>query len=132
MARKRRSVFKWTLLFAFLGFWAWCLIVDDLGRDIFLEKIKQPPGGKELKFRKIKHNEPKEDEPDADDLAALLIMQKAHVLGRSMARGGAIKPNSEQIDALSRRAQTAAEDTHTRGWFKQYFESGFWDGWKSR
>ena len=62
----------------------------------------------------------------------LLIMQKAHVLGRSMARGGAIKPNSEQIDALSRRAQTAADDTHTRGWFKQYFEFGFWDGWKSR
>ena len=131
MARKRPAVFKW-ILFAFLGWVLWCVVASEFNRDGLLREMKQPPGGKELKFRKIKHNEPKEDEPDADDLAALLIMQKAHVLGRSMARGGAIKPNSEQIDALSRRAQTAAEDTHTRGWFKQYFESGFWDGWKSR
>ena len=131
MARKRPAVFKW-ILFAFLGWVLWCVVASEFNRDGLLREMKQPPGGKELKFRKIKHNEPKEDEPVGDDLAALLIMQKAHVLGRSMARGGAIKPNSEQIDALSRRAQTAADDTHSRGWFKLYFELGFWDGWKSR
>lgn len=60
------------------------------------------------------------------------IMQKAYVVGRTMARSGAIKPNSEQMDALSRMAQTKAGDTRSRMWFRQYFEAGFWEGWKSR
>lgn len=60
------------------------------------------------------------------------IMQKAYVVGRTMAKSGAIKPNSEQMDALSRIAQTKAGDTRSRMWFKQYFEAGFWEGWKSR
>lgn len=60
------------------------------------------------------------------------IMQKAYVVGRTMARSGSIKPNSEQMDALSRMAQTKAGDTRSRMWFRQYFEAGFWEGWKSR
>lgn len=60
------------------------------------------------------------------------IMKKAYVVGRTMARSGSIKPNSEQMDALSRMAQTKAGDTRSRMWFRQYFEAGFWEGWKSR
>lgn len=61
-----------------------------------------------------------------------MIFQKAYVVGRTMARSGAIKPNAAQIDALSRMAQTQAGDNRSRLWFKQYFEAGFWEGWKSR
>ena len=61
-----------------------------------------------------------------------MILQKAYVVGRTMARSGAIKPDAAQIDALSRMAQTKAEDNRSRLWFKQYFEAGFWEGWKSR
>jgi hypothetical protein len=83
---------------------------------------------------------PKMPEPTPEQAAAnmrdaedgKLIMKKAYVVGREMARAGAIKPNAQQIDALSRMAQTKAGDTRSRGWFKQYFEAGFWEGWKSR
>lgn len=85
------------------------------------------------------HPMPKPPPPTPEQAAAAArqskdgeaIMQKAYVVGHTMARSGAIKPNSEQIDALSRAAQTQAGDTRSRTWFKQYFEAGFWEGWKS-
>ena len=88
----------------------------------------------------IRNPPPKPPAPTPEQAAAaerqskdgLEIMNKAYVVGRTMARSGAIKPNAEQIDALSRMAQTKAGDTRSRMWFKQYFEAGFWEGWKSR
>lgn len=71
----------------------------------------------------------KEDKDRADGLE---ISKKAYVVGRTMARSGAVKPNAAQIDALSRAAHAQARDTRTRTWFKQYFETGFWQGWNSR
>ena len=112
MIRVIFKIFKWFFVAVFALF--------VLG--VILATIDPPP--------KQPRQDPAVSKKESED--GLLIMQKAHVLGRSMARGGAIKPSSEQIDALSRRAQTAAGDTHTRTWFKQYFEFGFWDGWKSR
>lgn len=88
----------------------------------------------------IRNPMPRRNPPAAEQAAAAKqeskdgqeIMQKAYVVGRTMARSGAIKPNAEQIDALSRIAQTKAGDTRSRMWFKQYFEAGFWEGWKAR
>jgi hypothetical protein len=72
-------------------------------------------------------------EKDAKDKAdGVEIMKKAYVVGRTMARSGAVKPNAAQVDALSRAAQAQAGDTRSRTWFKQYFEPGFWEGWKAK
>lgn len=69
---------------------------------------------------------------DAEEqLAKREIMSKAYIVGRTMARSGAVKPDASQIDALSRAAQAQAGDTHTLEWFKQHFETGFGDGYKS-
>jgi hypothetical protein len=90
-------------------------------------------------FQSIRNPMPKMPEPTPQQAAANMrdakdgksIMEKAYVVGREMARAGAIKPNAQQMDALSRMAQTKAGDTRSRRWFKQYFEAGFWEGWKS-
>jgi len=71
----------------------------------------------------------KEEKDRADGLE---ISKKAYVVGRTMARSGVVKPNAAQMDALSRAAHAQAKDTRTRTWFKQYFETGFWQGWNSR
>lgn len=90
-------------------------------------------------IQSIRNPMPKPPPPTPEQAAAAAqqskdgkeIFQKAYVVGRTMARSGATKPNAEQIDALSRMAQTKAGDTRSRSWFKQYFEAGFWEGWKS-
>lgn len=60
------------------------------------------------------------------------IMSRAFVVGKTMAKSGAVKPTAKQIDAMSRAAHEKMGNTRSQRWFKQYFESGFWEGWKSR
>jgi len=60
------------------------------------------------------------------------IATRAYAVGKALSKAGAIKPSSDQLDAMSRRMQTAMGFTGSKGWFKQQFEMGFWEGWKSR
>lgn len=79
---------------------------------------------------------PQIPKPSAEQLAAENrdakdIASRAYVVGKTMSKTGAVKPNAEQLDALSRTAQTQMGDTRSQRWFKQHFEAGFWAGWKS-
>jgi len=67
-----------------------------------------------------------------EDAAGTDIMTRAYAVGRTMSQAGATKPSSAQVDAMSRRMQAKMGDKHPQGWFKQYFEAGFWQGWKGR
>lgn len=71
------------------------------------------------------------DSPE-EDAAGTDIMTRAYAVGRTMSQAGATKPSSAQVDAMSRRMQAKMGDKHPQGWFKQYFEAGFWQGWKGR
>jgi hypothetical protein len=116
---KKKSAFRWVWR-AVLGF-----VVLSMALGI-VEQIRNPPKPRPAAPQK------KDAPPTEEELAGRDIMAKAYIVGRTMARSGAIKPNAAQMDALSRAAQAQAGDTHTRGWFKQYFEAGFWEGWKAR
>lgn len=74
----------------------------------------------------VKKANPEEDEAGRD------IMARAYAVGRSMSQAGAVKPSAAQVDAMSRRMQSKLGDKRPQGWFKQYFEAGFWQGWKGR
>lgn len=86
----------------------------------------------EIKPKPQKNAQAKAEREDKERSDGQAIMKKAYVVGRTMARSGAVKPNAAQMDALSRAARAQAGDARSATWFKQYFEAGFWEGWKSR
>ncbi len=83
------------------------------------------------------NKEPAKQRPAAkasaeEDAAGKDIMMRAYAVGKTLSKAGAIKPTRAEIDAMSRRLQSTMGDTHSQMWFKQYFEIGFWEGWKGR
>jgi len=60
------------------------------------------------------------------------ISTRAYAVGKTMSKAGAIKPTSDKVDAMSRRMQAEMGVTGPHSWFKQHFETGFWQGWKAR
>jgi hypothetical protein len=54
------------------------------------------------------------------------------MLAMEMAKAGAVKPTSDQVDALARRSATEMEvQQGDRARFVREFEHGFWVGWKT-
>jgi hypothetical protein len=54
------------------------------------------------------------------------------MLAMEMAKAGAVKPTSDQVDALARRSATTMEvEQGDRARFVREFEHGFWVGWKT-
>lgn len=54
------------------------------------------------------------------------------MLAMEMAKAGAVKPTSDQVDALARRSATKMEvEQGDRARFVREFEHGFWVGWKT-
>ena len=49
--------------------------------------------------------------------------------GFAMAKGGAVKPNSDQVDALARRAANELGDSGGVNFIKQNWKTAFWLGW---
>lgn len=64
----------------------------------------------------------------AKDPATDRIFTHGFTTGFSMARGGAVKPNSDQVDALARRAAAELGESGGMG-FKMAWKSAFWTGW---
>lgn len=67
-------------------------------------------------------------EADASKGSQNRVVQHALMTGFLMAKGGAIKPNSEQLDALARRAANELGDEGGLG-FKMQWKGAFWMGW---
>jgi hypothetical protein len=54
------------------------------------------------------------------------------MVAMEMAKSGALKPSSAQVEALGRRAATEMDvQQGDRGRFVREFEHGFWVGWKT-
>jgi hypothetical protein len=54
------------------------------------------------------------------------------MLAMDMAKAGAVKPTSDQVDALARKSATKMEvEQGDRARFVREFEHGFWVGWKT-
>jgi hypothetical protein len=54
------------------------------------------------------------------------------MVAMEMARSGAVKPSSAQVEAIGRKAATEMDvEQGDRGRFVRDFEHGFWVGWKT-
>jgi len=56
------------------------------------------------------------------------IVRHAFTKGYTMAKLGAVKPSSDEVDALARRAANELGDNGGLG-FKTQWKSAFWNGW---
>lgn len=57
------------------------------------------------------------------------IFTNGFAKGFSMAKGGAVKPSSDEVDALARRAAQDLGDSGGLG-FKMAWKNAFWAGWR--
>lgn len=56
--------------------------------------------------------------------------QTGYIAGHMLARGGAEKPDAKKVDAMARKAATAADlGEQDRFMHSNGYESGFWFGW---
>lgn len=63
------------------------------------------------------------------DAAGERIFTHGFTTGFSMAKGGAVKPTGDQVDALSRRAAAELGESGGLG-FKMAWKGAFWEGWR--
>lgn len=114
-----RSIFR--VLLIWFGI---CMVVG------FVKSARNPQRG-QIKNTNAKQPAAQKAETE-QDIAGRNIMARAYAVGKSLSMAGTVKPTNAEVDAMSRRMQTQMGDRHSPMWFKQYFEAGFWEGWKRR
>jgi len=56
------------------------------------------------------------------------IFKHGFTTGFTLAKGGAVKPSSDQVDAMARQAANALKESGGLG-FKMAWKDAFWMGW---
>jgi hypothetical protein len=109
------------------------IVAFDLGgRAMFPERWKELDA--KVEARKAARKAAKEEEAakkkaDASPSGATIA---GGLAAMDLAKAGALKPSSEQVDALARRAASEMKvQQGDRRRFAEDFERGFWVGWKT-
>ena len=109
------------------------MVAFDLGgRAMFPERWKEIDAKMEASraARKVaKEKEAAKKKTDASPSGATIAGGMAAM---DLARAGALKPSSDQVEALGRRSATEMKvEQGDRRRFVEEFEHGFWVGWKT-
>lgn len=56
------------------------------------------------------------------------VFQHGFVVGHSMAKSGAVKPSSDEVDAMARKSALELGSEGGTG-FKMHWKQAFWAGW---
>ena len=110
-----------------IGMWIGGVLVVLLSLAWVMEVV-DPEGMKEARNEMQKRAEERSVEANASKARQDQIVRHAITTGYLMAKGGAIKPNSDQLDALARRSANELGEEGGLG-FKMQWEGAFWTGW---
>ena len=88
----------------------------------FILQVVDPEG---VKRRREESRNQQQSQPDSTDK----VFEHGFVVGHEMARKGAIKPTSAELDALARKSANLL-GVEGGGGFKRVWCDAFWMGWK--
>jgi acetylornithine/succinyldiaminopimelate/putrescine aminotransferase len=91
-------------------------------------EIVDPEGMKKAREENAAAAEARAEKREAADQKHESIHKHGFVTGYELAKRGAVKPTSAEVDALARKAALSLNDEGGAG-FKAQWKDGFWLGW---
>jgi hypothetical protein len=91
-------------------------------------QLVDPEGMKKAREENSARAEKRKESAAKGEESTDRIFKHGFTTGFTLAKGGAVKPSSDQVDAMARQAANALKESGGLG-FKMAWKDAFWMGW---